>query len=442
MAIEEGSASSKEKSRLTLRDFVIFVLACALSAVMEYRIDSFLHNEMSLHPKGGHALAAERLFELSGVYQLLVTGGPRKPVQKFTMLVDIAARNDRYYSSLFDRVIDPCERRKALGDLIDRIASASPAVIVLDAQFARNQCRADSEQTAHLQATIGRVSGTTPFVLGRKLDRSERALIPTLAFPVTPGQSIHEGLLHLDPDTKKLPLKWAVVMDSASAAKTFGWAFMDTLALKAAQAYDVRLLQKYPRLQEFVNEKNTPTGDASHPYVSFLKPEQFTSYAAGALLCGQNYATATKVDAAERCEGDPAALRSLRGKIVVVGASDESDAYLSPVGEVYGFVLQANYIEALLDQRYFTPASEPLNYLFGFAMFAAILFSLREPNPAKRVAMFVATIVAAYLLVYFLVMFLGYYLNPALLSAAWLAITIAHHVYEKLIHHGEKNEQI
>jgi len=435
MATGEVSESPREKSRFTLRDLVIFVLACVLSAVMEHGIDSFLHNEMSRHGKGEHVPAAERLFELNGVYQSLMSGGPRKPVQKFTVLVDVAARDDRYYSSLFDHVIDPCERRKALADLIDRIASASPAVIVLDAQFAYNQCRQDNEQTAFLQATIGRVSSTTPFVLGRKLDRSKHVLIPTLAFP-----AVHEGLLHLDPDTKKLPLKWATGMDPASAAKPSGPTFMDTLALQAAEAYDVRLLQKYPRLREFMNEKNTSTGDASHPYVSFLKPEQFTVFAAGALLCGQNYAAATKVDAASRCESDPAALRSLRGKIVVVGASDESDAYLSPVGEVYGFVLHANYIEALLDQRYFTPASEPVNYLFGFVMFAAILFSLREPDPAKRMAMFVTTIIVAYLLVYFSVMFLGYYLNPALLSVAWLAIIIAHHVYEKLIHRGEKND--
>lgn len=437
MAIGEGSASSKAKSRFTLRDLILFVLACLLSAVMEHGINGLLHNEMSLHPQGDHALAAERLFELDGVYQWMVTGGSRKPVQKFTMLVDIDARNDRYYSSLFDQLIDPCERRKALADLIDRIASASPAVIVLDAQFARNQCRGDSEQTAILQATIARVSGTTPFVLGRKLDRSERTLIPSLAFPGAPGQSVHEGLLHLDPDTKKLPLKWAAAQDSASAGKPSGWTFIDTLALKAAQAYDVLLLQKYPRLQAFVTEKTTSTGDATHPYISFLKPEQFTMYAAGELLCGQNYAAATKSDAAARCEGAPAALRNLRGKIVVVGASDENDAYLSPVGEVYGFVLHANYIEALLDQRYFTPVPEPVNYLFGFVMFAAILFSLREPNPLKRVAMFVTTIVVAYLLVYFSVMFLGYYLNPALLSAAWLAIILAHHVYEKLTHRGE-----
>ena len=440
MATGEVSESPREKSRFTVRDLVIFVLACVLSAVMEHGIDDFLHNEMSLHQKGEHVPAAERLFELNGVYQSLMSGGPRKPVQKFTILVDVAARDDRYYSSLFDHVIDPCERRKALADLIDRIASASPAVIVLDAQFAYNQCRPDNEQTAFLQAKIGRVSSTTPFVLGRKLDRSTRVLIPSLAFPVVHGQSVHEGLLHLDPDTKKLPLKWATGMAPASAATTSGRTFMDTLALQAAEAYDVRLLQKYPRLREFMNEKNASTGDASPPYVSFLKPEQFTVFAAGALLCGQNYAAATKTDAASRCENAPEALRSLRGKIVVVGASDEGDAYLSPVGEVYGFVLHANYIEALLDQRYFTPASEPVNYLFGFVMFAAILFSLREPDPLKRMAMFVATIIVAYLLVYFSVMFLGYYLNPALLSVAWLAIIIAHHVYEKLIHRGEKND--
>ena len=129
MATGEVSESPREKSRFTLRDLVIFVLACVLSAVMEHGIDSFLHNEMSRHGKGEHVPAAERLFELNGVYQSLMSGGPRKPVQKFTVLVDVAARDDRYYSSQFDHVIDPCERRKALADLIDRIASASPAVI-------------------------------------------------------------------------------------------------------------------------------------------------------------------------------------------------------------------------------------------------------------------------------------------------------------------------
>lgn len=112
-----------------MRDLVYFVLACFLAAALELYIDGFLDHEVKLHPKGVHDATAERLFELNGLYQWLVTSGLRKPIQKFTILVDVAARNDRYYSSLFNQVIEVCERHKALADLIDRMASASPSTL-------------------------------------------------------------------------------------------------------------------------------------------------------------------------------------------------------------------------------------------------------------------------------------------------------------------------
>jgi CHASE2 domain-containing sensor protein len=241
-------------------------------------------------------------------------------------------------------------------------------------------------------------------------------------------------LLHFDPDTKKLPLKWPVTKDSNPSTAQPAYDFEDTLALKVAQAYDPQLMTKYPKIKEFTDRKNAPSGDATHPYISFLQPEQFLSYTAGELLCGKNYAIATKEGAAKYCDPFPAALKNLRGKIVVVGGREEKDKHLSPIGEVDGFVLHANYIEALLDQRYFTPVHSLVNLFFGILVFIAILSSLRVPDPVKRVVMLMMTLAISYLSIFFLVMFLGFYLNPTFVSGSWLVIIIAHHVYENVLH--------
>ena len=409
-----------------------FVCACFIAAFLEHGFDEL--RKFDAPRNTAHLPLAESLFELSGLYQRLLTGGPRKPVQKFTVLVDVNARDDAYYNSLANNVANPCERRRALADLVDKIASASPAVIVLDKYFPLNACPKNSPQTIYLQTMIDKVSRTTPLVMGRSIDARTKQLIPSLQVPRRPGAVVLEGLIEFAPDTKRLPLKWAVRQAGEAPGELPGWVWQESLALVAAKAYEPELLKKYPRLGDLVLRADQFGDDAIHPYVSFVTAGGLATYAAGALLCGQNYADVTAVDRRRRCERQPEVLRRLRGKIVVIGDGESDvDVHLSPIGEVAGFILHANYIEALLDERYFKPAHWLANYALGFAIFCCILFALDQ---AKRfgIILFVATLLGAYLLVYFVVMHLGYYVNPALVSIVWVLFSITHAVLSSLIH--------
>lgn len=413
-----------------------FVCACAIAACLEYGFDKL--RELDKHRETAHLPFAESLFDLSGVYQGLLTGGPRKPVQKFTALVDVNDSTDTYYQSLAKNVTSPCERRRQLADLVDTIAGANPAVIVVDKFFSENACPKDSAQTIYLQKKIDKVGRTTPLVMGRTID-PQRQLFPSVKFLNRPGGLVLEGLIEFDPDTKRLPLKWALRQPAKAPDQLPGWVWQETLALVAARAYDPALLEKYPRLGDLILRADQFGDDAIHPYVSFVANGGLATYAAGALLCGKNYADVTAADRGRRCERSPEALRRLRGKIVVIGEGASSgDIHLSPIGPVAGYILQANYIEALLDERYFKPAHWLANYVLGFAIFLGVLFALEQ---AKKSAVFIfcGTLAGACLLVYFVVMHSGYYVNPALVSIVWVLFSIVHAVLNKLYHGGVLN---
>src|SRR6185503_12794923 len=83
------------------------------------------------------------------------------------------------------------------------------------------------------------------------------------------------------------------------------------------------------------------------PYGSFMPPQAFTTVSANQVL-----------------ERDPEALRKLAFKVVILGGhwhdrghnrGNWVDAYDSPIGNVPGILIHANYAEALLDSRIYRP---------------------------------------------------------------------------------------
>jgi CHASE2 domain-containing sensor protein len=429
--LDTTDESKTKKAMPVVRVLIYFSLACIIAFLLEHSVEHLLGEN-----RESHSSLAQSIFGISGIYQQLVTAGPRKPVQKFTVLVDDDPTNDPYYSGLSQNVLGRCARRNSLAILIDRIASADPAVIVVDKAFREDECPQNDLGTKHLQEVVGALSTKIPLIVGRRIIRSERRLYHSLAFPDNgAGSFLGEGIIEIDPDTRKLPLKWAVHPNEWYESKGPTWEWVKTLSLKAAEAFDVHLHNKYPRLKELLPDPPSLVQEPTHPYISFVKREQLTIYKAGEILCGHNYSISPTVATTVQCEKNPEVLRDLRGKIVLVGETNEADMHLSILGEIPGFILQANYIEALLDQRYFNPAPW-LDYMLGFLIFASILLGpyIFDHNFLKTFIWWLVTLCIAYLLIYVIIMNFGYYVNPVEISVLALVINLSHLLFSWLNH--------
>jgi hypothetical protein len=104
----------------------------------------------------------------------------------------------------------------------------------------------------------------------------------------------------------------------------------------------------------------------------------------------------------------------LRNKIVVVGWADPGDVHQSVVGKVPGYLLQANYIEALLDDRYFGSVRCWTNYLTGLMIFAAfqMILVFYEHKPLRLLGTLAFLFIGVLGCIYLIMMHLHIYLNP------------------------------
>lgn len=404
--------------------FLTLVLACCAAWALEIGAEHLLGHQGNL---------AGPLFNFAGVYQSLVTGGWRKPVQRFTVLIDTTVPDDRYFSNLSDGVLNACDRRAALATLVREVALAHPAVIVLDYSFHAKQCTSTNVQTEQLRQTLAAVSVDVPIVFGRRIGRNG-ALNPTLDIPSREGQRLTEALIEFDPDTRKLPLNWAIktdnnkpyagVQDRCDDAYAHCW--MDTLSLAAAKSYNADLRMKYVRLEQFLTGSGDLPHQARHPYISFLTEQQITSYPAGQVLCGPLYTSAAAGSDTAPCAPKSYAQKLLERKIVVIGEGNGSDNHDSVIGNVPDYVLHANYIEALLDERLLTPAPRFVDFAFGLLIFIALMLATEARHPLVMIGLWAATLAVAYGIILVAVMNFGYYTNPVAVSLSALIITIGH----------------
>jgi hypothetical protein len=206
------------------------------------------------------------------------------------------------------------------------------------------------------------VSLTIPVLVGRRASNGGESagyyLIPSLEFEKKPGSRLEEYVINLDLNTRRLPLKWHVFRSKDQAKEKSDGESRETLALVAARAYDSELLLRHPRLRAFIDS-------GEHPYISFLKKEDFLVIPAGRILTrgGSNESDEAQGHLDEKPMPE---LRRLTGRIVLIGEINrDSDEHLSVVGPIPGVYLQANYVEALLDDRYFRPIPL-LDYVSGF----------------------------------------------------------------------------
>jgi CHASE2 domain-containing sensor protein len=418
----------KLKRYRSLRVFALFLVACILAYILEHYVES-LTSEGQHHPG-----LTQSVFNARGVYQYLVASWPRRLVPRYTVLVEIDPDADPTAVSLHNI----CEQREFLADLITDLAERDPAIIVVDKFFTASGCKPDHPGTAALQNAIGTVSGRVPIIVGIRVDnrRSPSStpgefawpIISPLNFPDAP--KLKEAVINIDIDSRRLALGWTIRRNGKSEPE---WS--NALALEAAQAYDSKLLTKYPSLQQLVKFRD-------HPYLSVIRREDFTSYLAGDILCASPKQRSSMRDLCGRRDSRNKDLEYVRGRIAIIGEiSRDVDVHFTVIGRVPGVVLQANYIEALLDERYFKPVIPWVDYLIGFLFFVAVEAALHQRSALRGLGCLIAASAITSLLLFLTVRHLGYYVNPVTVSALVLGVKLIVWLSERIVRKGEAGHE-
>lgn len=395
--------------------WIPFLLACGVVAITELVIDHMVETEEL-------PSVIQTIFNLSGVYQAIVTA-PRAPTPRFTAVVEVDATQDPRIPDLTDIP----HQRAVMARLLCRIASASPSVIVIDKFYsAKSYGDADKELRQAVQSILRR---NISVVVGRVISDEEsqhrevRPLLPAFDFaagdqgPQAAARLPDEGIINLDRDTRRLPLRWDVLADGDSTSRK-------SLALVAATAFDFQLMAHHERLQSFIDKKD-------HPYISFLRESDFSSVR---LNTKELLPTAEQTTECSSEQPTVAMVRRLRGKIVIIGERYSGiDQHPTPVGHMLGLYAQANYIEALLDDRYYTPMPI-LDYVFGFIFLVCLeLFLIvyeEHGISGFGAAMGVVGLFASSLVVLYLItVHLKWYVNPAMLGGIAIAIKLVNQVF-------------
>jgi CHASE2 domain-containing sensor protein len=94
------------------------------------------------------------------------------------------------------------------------------------------------------------------------------------------------------------------------------------------------------------------------------------------------------------------------------------DRHDTVVGDMPGYMLQANYLESLLDDRLIRPVPEAVDWISGFVVYAAFEFIIRRYHRRRVPGVLWALVLLSgtALTVYLAVTLFGYYLNPATVS--------------------------
>jgi hypothetical protein len=407
-----------KKSRFILKPFAglssrfwgSFLLASTLAMSME--IASEMAIESNRHPS-----LEQSIFDMTGLYQRIV-GSARNPIPRYTEIVSIDPSKEKHSIPDSHNV---CGQRDFLARLVERIATAAPDVIVIDKDFLPGECEESSNKL--LITTLGTVSQTVPIVVGRTLVESRKAdtvlgaffgtveETESFHFRLPEGSLFYEGIASLDPDTRRLPLAWP-------SGEPTEW---ESIALKAARAHDPKFVIDRPRLQKLLL--------GQPPFISFLGG--FEEHPSLEVLCDAPIADADswrccvkENPSPQELIGIARKLSFLRSRIVVVGEVSDEDKHESVLGPVPvpGFLLQANFIEALLDDRYYGPACWA-DYVLGFILFILLeLILAREESIWRLILELGLLIFAAVVCLFVLVLMFQIYVNPVPVSAIAIVV--------------------
>lgn len=366
--------------------------------------------------------AWSRVFEGAFWYQSLVKAGNRTPRNKFVRIVEL--REHQGPDELFDNI---CKQRLLMARLIQKLQAAAPRVIVIDKYFSLGSCpNRDDQGNRELAQAISNTN--VPIVLGvhtlkahdlelqsplspvekKGLEEAQLVEVPALQF-ADANRLIEYGLIRLNDDNRKIPLEWRVYQSRSDlAAPDHPTKLQSTLSFVAARRADPDVTT--------VSRLNSLLSTESHPYTGFLQENEIKTYSALDLVCGQNF---QNLDDWEHCGPSDYGKEDLHARVIIIGNNKaEQDYHPSVIGDVPGVVLQANYVESLMDDRYLKPI--PLRWNVGINLLAVFvigcLFLLQPPrkntwrSSLKAVGISSSIMVVLWALSYLIVVTLGYYM--------------------------------
>jgi hypothetical protein len=348
-------------------------------------------------------------------YQWFTQAGYRNPSPHLVQLVTLA--EGREPKELFDDR-GRCRRRLFLTKLIGRIEKQSPSLIVVDYSFPLSGC-AEDEQLRSIIANspVPMIVGLAPETLEQyqnfsgigsrqSADSNRACLVQTESMEL--GSTDHRslvkgGLVWLDQDTSKIPLTWPVNLRNQDGSLG-EIERMPTLPLAAVQEYERATDHDLNvRLQSLIAKRK-------HPYTSFLRTRAIPEIPAIAVLCVPGSFSGNDWD---KCRPADAARTLFASPIVLIGERSRRDWHDSPIGGVPGAVVQANYIESLLEDRYLSPVSRrttlALNIFWIILVEGTFLFLFSRPLRALGLSLLATLgLIAA---CYILILQWGYFLS-------------------------------
>jgi hypothetical protein len=345
----------------------------------------------------------------------------------------------------------PCRRRAYLADLFKSLTALSPKVVVVDMWLETEAC-SDQPSTELLLDEVNQFSGRVPVVFGvgsfnptqiltnwpaefagvmsrqPPLRSTELVMRPIIHPGSQTNRQITEGMTEVDFDNRQIPLSWAVYDSFASVGTAGQPVRRDTLAIAAVRAFDPSPAQILRRIGALRPDGTPQQSTQSFPYTNFLREEELPIARSVDLICAAPPTDFWK----ENCSQSPHSAANpemFKDKVVVVGlAGTGDDIHPSVIGVVPGMILQANYVESLLDGRVFQSVPSVIQIVAGL-LWLGILFWLSSRFAAHPVWVSILSVVAAllsYFLIHFSVLHFGYYtqmLVPIILSAVVLNIS-------------------
>jgi CHASE2 domain-containing sensor protein len=339
-----------------------------------------------------------------------------------------------------------CEERVLIADLLETLAKDYGArVIVLDEVFSPTSC--PEPQTQSLRNAVTQLTQAsqrpTELVYGRDTESAgdlgrdklkeltnngfkddDNLILLKTALPQNPR--LNWGLVVRIVINRRIPLGWRCYDDEATVDAQPK--LQDTLPVAAVKAAADAKVFEVP----FLSDLSRRQGKGEDPFTSFLPANQppFEGSDASAKHSPHGFATFSALELL--CEGSQNvdwecpktwSKRKRRpstvfdGRLIVVGTVDrefDPDIQDSVIGRVPGVVLQANYIESLLDGRYLKRVNSGIELVIALVWLWVIdkIFEENSSRPGRALLYSIGANVLVWVLLYdLLLLTIGYYVS-------------------------------